>query len=268
MPVVPSGAAQLAYDARGAGPPVLLLHAGVTDRRSWAPLVDALGDGYRTIAYDRRGYGETTYEPEPHLEVDDALAVLDAEGVDSAIVIGASNGGQRAVDLVLAHPERVGSLVLIGASVRGAPEEDLTRFPASVQRLAAAYEAAEESEDLDALNRIEAHVWLDGWAADEGRVAGPVRDLFLDMNGVALHAQDPGPEEEPPPAWDRLGAIAGPTLVLCGDLDVLCTYLSEHLAAEIPGARYEELVGTGHLPHLEGHPRTLEVIGQFVAATR
>ena len=41
--------------------------------------------------------------------------------------------------------------------------------------------------------------------------------------------------------------------------------LSEHLAAEIPGARYEVLVGTGHLPHLEGHARTLEAIATFLA---
>ncbi|MBA3281686.1 MAG: alpha/beta fold hydrolase, partial [Acidimicrobiia bacterium] len=93
-----SGAARLAYSARGAGPAVLLLHAGVTDRRSWDLLVDHLGDDYRTIAYDRRGFGETTYRPEPHREMDDALAVLDAEGVTSAVVVGASNGGRRAVD--------------------------------------------------------------------------------------------------------------------------------------------------------------------------
>jgi pimeloyl-ACP methyl ester carboxylesterase len=265
MPFAVSGAARLAYDATGDGPPVLLLHAGVTDRRSWGPLVEALGSGYRTIAYDRRGFGETAYEPEPHTEVGDALAVLDAEGVHDAIVIGASNGGRRAIDLVLTHPERVRGLVLIGAAVRGAPEEDPTTFDEPVQALYAAYEAAEEGDDLDELNRVEAHAWLDGWAAEEGRVSGAVRNLFLDMNGIAVRSPDPGPDEDLPSAWDRLDAIRVPTLVLCGELDVMSSYLSHHLAAEIPGARYEELHGTGHLPHLEGHPRTLEVITGFVA---
>ena len=265
MAFVDSGAARLACSARGDGPAVLLLHAGVTDRRSWQPLIAHLGDGVRTIAYDRRGFGETIYEPEPHLGMDDALAVLDAERVESAVVIGASNGGLRAVDLALAHPDRVRALVLIAAGVSGAPHEDPTTFSSSVQCLYAAYEAAEEGDDLDELNRIEAHAWLDGWAADEGRVTGPVRELFLEMNGAALAAPDPGPERELDPAWERLDDIKVPTLVLCGDLDVLCTSVSEHLAAEIPGARYEVLEGTGHLPHLEGHPRTLGAIAGFVA---
>ena len=97
MPFVDSGAARIAYSVAGDGPPVLLLHAGVTDRRSWRPLIEHLGTGFRTIAYDRRGFGETTYEPEPYREMDDALAVLDAEDVESAVVVGASNGGQRAI---------------------------------------------------------------------------------------------------------------------------------------------------------------------------
>jgi|GEM_PF-6612211 len=114
--------------------------------------------------------------------MDDAQAVLYAEGVDSANVIGASNGGRRAIDLALTHFKRVRALILIGASVRGAPEEDPASFAEPVQRLAAAYAAAEAGDDLDELNRIEPHAWLDGWAASEGRVSGPARDLFLDMN--------------------------------------------------------------------------------------
>lgn len=85
------------------------------------------------------------------------------------------------------------------------------------------------------------------------------------MNGIALRAAEPGPEEAGEPAWDRLGGIDVPTLVLCGDLDVVSTWASEHLVSEIPGARYEQLRATGHLPHLEGHPRTLEVIAEFLA---
>jgi pimeloyl-ACP methyl ester carboxylesterase len=243
---------------------VLLLHAGVTDRRSWAPLVSRLDARYHTIAYDRRGFGETTYAPEPHDPMADALAVVDAVAVDRAIVIGASNGGQRAIDLTLAHPGRVESLVLIAAGARGGPPNDPTAFSEPVQALWRAYEAAEEGDDLDELNRIEAHAWLDGWAADEGRVRGPVRDLFLAMNGIALRAPDPGPEAPHPPAWDLVGEIAVPTLVLVGDLDVVCHEASEHLAQTIPDVRHEVLTGTGHLPHLEGHPRCLDAIIEFL----
>jgi pimeloyl-ACP methyl ester carboxylesterase len=265
MPSVRSGAAEVAYDVRGHGPPVLLFHAGVTDSRSWDLLRDHLGDRYRTLAYDRRGFGRTRYEPEPHDGLADALAVLDAEEVDRAVVVGASNGGQRAIDLALAHPERVRALVLIGAGVRGAPDEDPADLPPPAQRLYAAYEAAEEGDDLDELNRVEAHAWLDGWGAEEGRVTGPARDLFLEMNGLALRSADPGPEAEPPPAWHEVHRITVPTLVLCGELDLLALPLSEHLRDQIPGATHEVLRGTAHLPHLEGHRRTLEAISAFLA---
>jgi pimeloyl-ACP methyl ester carboxylesterase len=86
-----SGAARLAYDVSAPDDPIhdlLLLHAGVTDRRSWQPLVDTLGGRHRCVRYDARGYGETTYEPEAGWSpVEDAVAVLDAAGIDSAVVV-------------------------------------------------------------------------------------------------------------------------------------------------------------------------------------
>lgn len=265
---VTSGDARIAFTAEGSGPAILLLHAGVTDRRSWAPLVAHLGGGWRTVAYDRRGFGETTSEPGPHRELDDALAVLDAEGIADAIVIGASNGGRRAVDLALAHPERVRALVLIGAGVSGSPELDEADFSPRVQALVARLQGADAGDDVDLLNGVEAHAWLDGWEADEGRVTGAVRDLFLDMNGIALRAADPGEEVQPEPAWDRLDQVEVPTLVLCGDLDAISLPASEHLAAHVPDARYEVLAGTAHLPHLEGHDRCFAAIDEFLSALR
>ena len=87
----------------GQGRPVILMHGWPLNADSWDAQAMALAEaGFRAIAYDRRGFGETTYRPEPHREALDALAVLDAVGSRSAIVVGASNGGRRAVDLALA----------------------------------------------------------------------------------------------------------------------------------------------------------------------
>ncbi len=117
---VRSGLASIAYDVDGApggGFDVVLIHAGVTDRRSWRPLVDAVGDGRRVVSYDARGYGETTYRPEDHFSHDDALAVMTAAGLDAPVVVGASMGGRAALDLTLEHPDRVTALVLIAPAV-------------------------------------------------------------------------------------------------------------------------------------------------------
>lgn len=260
----PSGTAQLAYDDEGVGPAVLLLHAGVTDRRSWRAVVGALTPTRRVLAFDQRRFGETTYTPEPHSTPDDALAVLDhAQVRGPATVIGCSMGGTAAVDLALAHPDRVERLVLIAPGVRADVYPD--EIPESWRALAAALEEAENAEDLDEVNRLEAHLWLDGPTAPEGRVRGAARDLFLEMNGKALAAADPGPTTGAPERWEGLDALTMPTLVLAGDLDCAEEQVAaEYLADQIAGARFERLLGTAHLPQVEAHARFLDAIRQFV----
>src|SRR3954470_7693077 len=174
------GSAVLAAEEHGSGTPdVLLIHAGVTDQRSWASVVDALPE-HRCLTYDMRGYGRTTYEPEDGWSpVDDAVAVLDAYDAGPAVVVGASMGGRTSLDLALAHPDRVRALVLIGPAISGAPE---ATYEPEVLALDEEWERAEERGDLEAVNRLEARVWLDGPSAAEGRVSGATRDLFLEMN--------------------------------------------------------------------------------------
>jgi pimeloyl-ACP methyl ester carboxylesterase len=261
---IPSGMALLAAEEHGSGPDVLLLHAGVTDRRSWRHVVEALPD-CRCIAFDARGYGETTYEPEDGwAPTDDGLAVLDAYGVDSAVVVACSMGGRTALDLALLHPDRVRALVLIGSAVSGAPDIELD---GDLQWLDGAFERAEEARDLDEVNRLEALVWLDGPRAGEGRVTGGVRELFLEMNRRALEAVDPGEERRDADAWQQAHAIAVPTLVLVGEHDLAHVHANaEHLANGIPGARLVALPGVAHLPHLEEDERTLREIADFVGS--
>jgi pimeloyl-ACP methyl ester carboxylesterase len=266
--VATSGRARLAYDSTGGegGADVLLMHAGVNDRRGWHRVVERLTPRHRCVAYDRRGFGDTTYEREDGWSpVADAVAVLDAAGVERATVVACSMGGQAAVDLTLAHPERVAALLLIGAAVRGAPYPELTEGPTF--ELDARIVAADEAGDLDEVGRLEAWMWLDGPGAEEGRVGGAARELFLDMNGRALRAEPPGDEADLPPAWPRLGEIAVPTLILVGRLDAEeVRVVDEQAAGLIPGARLRWLDGVAHVPHLEGDPATLDEIAAFVDA--
>ncbi|HEV3053813.1 MAG TPA: alpha/beta hydrolase [Solirubrobacteraceae bacterium] len=261
---VTSGRAELAYDATGSGCEVLLIHAGVNDRRSWRSLTERLGPGYRCVAFDMRGYGETEYESEDGWSpVDDAVAVLDAAVLSRPVVVGASMGGQLAIDLALSRPDRVAGLVLIGTAVRGAPYPELdSGRTAELGRLV---EAAEEAGDIDELGRLEAWMWLDGPEAPEGRVTGPARELFREMNGAALRAPDPGADAPLAEAWERLGTIEVPTLLLVGRLDAEdVRVVDEQAAALIPGARLVWLDGVAHVPHLEGDPATLDQIAEFV----
>jgi pimeloyl-ACP methyl ester carboxylesterase len=261
-----SGRARLAYESRGVagGADVLLIHAGVNDRRSWRHVVDRLASRHRCVTFDMRGFGETTFEREDGWSpVTDAVAVLDAAGLGRPVVVACSMGGQTAIDLTLAHPDRVAGLVLIGTAIRGAPYPELAEGPTA--DLNARLEAADSAGDIDEVARLDAWMWLDGPSAAEGRVGGMARQLFLDMNGRALRAADPGQEAELSPAWPRLDEIAVPTLVMIGRLDAEdIQAIDEPAARLIPGARLRFLDGVAHVPHLEADASTLQEIAMFV----
>lgn len=259
---VTSGRATLVCSDGGSGDPAtLLLHAGVTDRRSWQHLTPLLPG--RWVSFDARGFGETTYQPEDGWSpVDDAVAVLDAYGIERAVVVAASLGGRTALDLALAHPDRVEAVALIGPAVSGAPRPEVE---AEIRPLVDAADRAEEAGEVDELNRCEAHLFLDGPLQPEGRVGGPTRDLFLQMNRIALAAPDPGEQREDAGAWERVDEIAVPTLVLIGEHDLgFLRRRAEHVAAGVRDGRLVELSGVAHLPHLEGDRPTLEAIAAFV----
>lgn len=261
---VRSGNATLATRSGGtAEPAVLLLHAGVTDQRSWQHLTPRLPG--RWVSFDARGFGETTYESEAGWSaVGDALAVLDAHRLERAVVVGNSMGGRTALDLALTHPDRVTGLVLIGTAISGAPRPEIEPAAESVL---AEYEAAEEAEDATRINRVEAHVWLDGALQEAGRAGEVTRALFLEMNSIPLSAPDPGERLKDAEAWDRFTDISVPTLVLVGEHDLRhIREWSQRLADEVIEGTVEVLPGVAHLPQLEGDQLTLDRIVDFVAS--
>lgn len=243
------GQATLVGTQRGDGLPVVFLHAGVGDQRMWQEQLTAVADeGWHAIAYDRRGYGETVAVDEEFNHVDDLEAVLAALDIHAAVLVGCSMGGGLAVDFALRHPGRVIGLVLIGTSVTGAPWSATQ----AEQMLEAAEEDAWERGDRDMLNRVQAHQWLDGPRAQSGRVGGAARQLFLDMNGVALGKPELTLEEPRPDAWHRVGEIGAPTLLLVGDEDFTAIIeRHEHLSEEMPNAFAAVLEGVAHIPSIE-----------------
>jgi pimeloyl-ACP methyl ester carboxylesterase len=247
---IQSGHARLAAECGGSGAPIVLLHAGVADRRMWSNQLQWLSAEFRALAYDRRGFGQTAHADEPYSHVKDLLAVIDAMTSRAAILVGCSQGGRIAIDTVLAYPDRVCALVLVAPAVSGEPDSD--DFPPLIRAMVEELERAEEAGDLDRINAIEAHAWLDGPLAREGRVGGALRELFLEMNGIALRSEPLGTELEPPSAIEHLHRIKVPTLLIWGDLDFPdVQQRCRQLAAALPNALACELAGTAHLPNLE-----------------
>ncbi|WP_288402063.1 alpha/beta fold hydrolase [uncultured Deinococcus sp.] len=248
----------------GQGPPLVLLHAGVTDRRVWAAQVARLWAGHRVVTYDRRGYGETPAADEPYSDVTDLLAVLDAGDIRQAVLVGSSKGGEIALDFALASPGRVCALVLVGTAIGGMPvPDDWGEVP---ECLGGEMQEAREAGDLDRLNELEAQLWLDG-ANPPGRVQGPLRDLFLAMNGPVLRA---APEEGTPPertAYPRLPELTVPTLLVVGSLELPhLRAASEHAARVMPRAELHVVPDTAHLPALERPGAFGDLLDRFLAS--
>ncbi len=247
---IASGSATLATHVAGQGRPVVFLHANVCDSRMWHDQMEAVGHGSKAIAYDRRGFRETHSEREDFSSVADLMAVIDAVADGQpAILVGCSQGGKIALDAALQHPSRVSGLVLVAPGVGGAPEPV---YPPGIKAALARQKAAEDAGDLDQLNAIKAHLWLDGPLALAGRVKGKARQLFLEMNGIALRSPPVGSNLDAAPAFGRLHELRAPSLVIWGNLDFphiqdRCRYL----AANIPGASAHEIPGAAHVPSLE-----------------
>ena len=248
----------------GEGLPVVFLHAGVCDKRMWLGQMEAVAeDGWHAIAYDRRGYGESVSEDVAFNHVDDLAAVLASRDIHAAVLVGCSMGGGLAVDFALRYPGRVLGLVLIGTSITGAPWEvnEIER------QLEMAEEDAFERGDLDMLNKVQAHEWLDGPRAVNGRVGGAARTLFLDMNGVALRKQALTLEEPRADAYQRMDGINTPTLLMVGDEDF--NYLIErhdHLSEEMPNAFAVVLEDVAHIPSIERPDLVNPLLLQFLDA--
>jgi len=115
MPMIESAGAEIYYEAVGSGPAILFAHGAGGNAASWWQQVPHFRADHRVITFDHRGFGRSRCAPElfaAHHFDTDALAILDAEGIDRADVVCQSMGGWTGVRLAVNAPERVRALVL------------------------------------------------------------------------------------------------------------------------------------------------------------
>lgn len=253
MPVKNVNGVQMAYDEDGTGPPLLLLHAGITDRRMWDDCAPDLARRFRVIRPDLRGYGETPIPGDRFCWTDDVRELLDVLGIERTHVVGVSISAGIALDLVLAHPERVDHLVIVAAGLRD------WKYNAEMDANDAAEAAALRAGDLDEAAWVNVRAWLDGPMRTPEQVDPALRQRVFEMQRHAFEIDNDQAELYwlIPDVRQRLSEISVPTLVLVGDLDQDdMRRIAPVLADEIPGARYVEMPGVAHLPPMED-PRAL-----------
>lgn len=246
--MVPAGADKIwAEDSGGDGPALLLLHEGVGDARMWDPVWPAVTSVYRVIRYDVRGFGRSAAATENYALLADAVAVLDHFGVGAAHVAGCSMGGSTAIQLALARPDRVKSMVLLCPGIPGYP------YPAPDPALEAQFEAAEAAGDADELIRLSLQVW--GRTGDDPKVTDLMRSALRAWDNQGRYMQ----EDEP--VYDRLGELRVPAVLMVGDADSPGLIASnEAAAARIPGCEVVRMPGVDHYPTVRAPQLVTETI--------
>jgi pimeloyl-ACP methyl ester carboxylesterase len=211
------GKRQAHYLKAGSGPPVVLIHGGADDSKTWAETMTALSQSYTLYAPDMLGYGlsdrdKTSYYLSEF--VDFTLGFIQALGLDSAALalVGHSLGGRICLEIALQHPEKVRRLVLI----------DTVGFA----RLA----------------RWGTFLGAAAWAIREARGRRQPYPRFLKEDG----------EDKDWRCLDKLTTLKAPTLVIWNRRDPYYP-LREAIKAKklIPGVRFEIFPGYGHAPHVK-----------------
>ena len=258
--IAPINDAQIAYDVTGRGPALLLLHAGICDRRMWDAQIPAFAPHFTVIRYDARGFGDTRLPSTPFSPSADAIALLDHLGVERAHLVGVSMGSQTAIETAVAGPDRVSALVAVAART-GAPVSPALR--AGWDHVDALVEAG----DIPAAVEYELRMWVDGPDRAPDAVNPQMRERVREMNAALFALDVIAGEEIPldPPAADRLADITAPTLILYGDKDVHdVRAAAAPLAAAIPHARLAVIPDAAHLPQMERPEVFNEIVLTFL----
>jgi pimeloyl-ACP methyl ester carboxylesterase len=221
-------------DTGGAGVPLVLLHPNTGTVEIWQPQIGALSAaGYRVIAFDRRGWGNSTpvaeTGPQPGSIAGDLDALADHLKLETFHLLGVAGGGFAALDYAAWRPQRLRSLI-VGASTGAIADQEMTDF---IGRIA-----------IPDIRKQSAHYREIGASYRGADPEGTKRWIEIDE-----HARQPGagfqPQLRTPNTFAKIAAIPVPTLVIAADADLLAPpalmrlwarYMQNHEWAVVPDA--------------------------------
>jgi 3-oxoadipate enol-lactonase len=253
---------QLYWEEHGLGPPVLLIMGLSFTHQMWYRVLPTLTSRCRVILFDNRGVGLSGVPRGPytmHQMAKDAIAVMDAAGIASAHVIGASMGGMIAQELALRYPARVRSLLLACTSHGGL----LARWPRFERPVKLRWKDDERRERQLALAHLLYSPTTPAEKIQEDidvqcNCVWSYRGFLNQFSGILLWS-----------SYRRLPAIQVPTLVVHGDRDRLVPPENGRVvAARIPGAEFHLIRDAGHILTTDQPEACLRLMVEFLRQIR
>ncbi len=239
---------------------VVLAHGFTQTARSWAEFEALLAerlDAIETVAVDMPGHGDCTAPSDADLWAA-AEHLVDLGG--TAHYLGYSMGGRIALHAALRAPDRVRSLVLVGATAGIDDEAERAARREADERLAERIESIGVEAFVDEWLTNALFAGLDARSARRGdRLRNTVAGLAASLRSTGTGTQEP--------LWNRLGEITRPVLVLAGEHDAKFRALGERLAAGLPHATFHVIAGAGHTAHLERPAATADAVAGWFRST-
>jgi 2-succinyl-6-hydroxy-2,4-cyclohexadiene-1-carboxylate synthase len=265
---IDAGGVRLHVAEMGSGTPVVLLHGFTGSARAMARVAEGLCGSHRILSVDLIGHGRSSAPRDAAAYsmtacVGQLAAALDELGVRDAHWIGYSMGGRVALAFGVAHPARVASALLVGAS-------------AGIRDLQQRADRARDDEALaERIEREGVEAFVDFWVsqpflvdarrlgargvaeARKMRLANSAHGLAASLRGMGSGAQ--------PPMHDALARVGAPICLVVGEEDLKFRALAAEMSQDLPNARVEVVPEAGHSAHTDNPAAFLKLARRFLA---
>jgi pimeloyl-ACP methyl ester carboxylesterase len=255
---------RLFYEEAGAGQPVVFIHPGLWDRRTWDDQFPNFAERFRAIRYDVRGYGKSSKPEREYSNVEDLRALLEQLGVDRAAIIGCSMGGGIAIDFAVEYPDLVWALVPVAAALSGVEETDEERekWALVFGRIMEAASAGNIDRAVDLLMEI----WAPLGTGD--RSGRRIRQIAME-NPWAITNEGKLAREIDPPALPQLSTIRASTLIVLGAQDLQdINQMWNQYGPRFPSSRTVVLDGADHVVNMRQPEEFNRLVLEFLASAR
>jgi 3-oxoadipate enol-lactonase len=241
---------QLAYERRGTGTPLVLLHGFPLDHHLWDDVVPLLEDTFDIIVPDLRGFGNSTMINAPHSMDDyasDIASLLNHLNIQKAAIVGHSMGGYVALAFARLYPERVSGLGLISSQVLAdAPERKEGRYKSAAdvdsKGIGSVVEAMAPKFTND--ERLQAYARASMERQQPAAYIGALKAMAERVDSSSL-----------------LSSFQFPVVIVHGDADALIPIdRAREVKAALPQAHLMEIPGVGHMPMMEAKEKTAEAL--------